>query len=142
MTPTRGKVWFAGAAPPPLCEFGFAGFVTLIVTLPAVARSATGTVIVRDVPAAFAVPVSAGFDPIVTSVELLNPVPVSVIVCDEVAPALSPAVGENTVCVGMALSICVGASVLDLSVEFKSPGSETVAEFVSVKLVGEDMAVG
>ena len=38
VTPTSGNVWFAGAVPPPACELGFVGFVTVIVTLPAVAR--------------------------------------------------------------------------------------------------------
>ena len=98
---------------------------------------------VSDVPAELGVPVSAGFDPIVTCVELLNPVPVRVIVCAEVAPAIKPVLGENAVCVGTALSICVAASVLDLSVVAKSlGGSETVAEFVTVKIVAEEIALG
>src|SRR5580698_7439163 len=106
-----------------MLELGFFGFVTTMVRLPAlaVARSATGTVIVNEVPAALGVPVSAGLLPIVTSVEVLKPVPVSVIVCVEVAPAIRPVLGEIADCVGTALSMfVVTAGDVVLSVVTKS----------------------
>ena len=79
LTATSGNTWVVGAGPPPRVEVGFGGLFTLIVTLPEVARSAAGAVIVNEVPAALAVPVSGGLLPIVTIVELLNPVPVNTI---------------------------------------------------------------
>lgn len=143
VTATRGNIWVVGAGPPPALEIGFFGFVTLMLTLPAVVRSLAGRVIVNEVPAALAVPVNGPLLPMVTCVELLNPVPVSVI-CWEVTPVptIRPVLGENEDCVGTALSMLVGASVADLSVVTVSPGSETEAVFVTVKTVGEEMAFG
>src|ERR1019366_6959227 len=98
--------------------------------------SAVGTLITSDVPAALAVPVSGVFNgavvPSVTIVELLNPVPVIVICCAEVARAIKPRFGEKEACVGTALSMFVGASVDDLSLALPSLGSETVAPFVTL----------
>jgi len=103
-----------------------------MVTLPALAKSLAGTVIVNDVPAALAVPVSAGLLPRVTWVELLNPVPVNVICCGVTpVPTIRPALGENEDCVGTALSMLV-ESLADLSVDFESLGSATVAVFVTL----------
>jgi hypothetical protein len=136
--PTSGNVRFVDAVPPPALDTGFTGLFTLRVRLPAfaTASSAAGTLTVNDVPAALAVPVNGVFNggvlPRVTCVELLNPVPVKMICCAEVAPAIKPRFGENDDCVGTALSILVGASVADLSVLFASLGSATVAVFVTL----------
>src|SRR5579864_7097818 len=98
VTATRGnvRVELPAAAP---------GLDTLIGRLPAfaVVRSEAGTLIVIEVPAALAVPVSGGLLPRVTVVELLNPVPVMMSCCAEVAPAINPTFGENEVSVGAAL---------------------------------------
>ena len=136
--PTSGSVSVVFAAPPPRLVLGFLGFVTVSVRLPAFATtsSAAGTLMTSEVPAALAVPVSGVFSgavlPRVTCVELLNPVPVMVICCAEVAPAISPRFGENADCVGTTLSTFVGASVADLSLLLASLGSATVAVFVTL----------
>lgn len=148
--PTRGKVCVDAAGPPPKLEVGFLGFVTVIVRLPALARanSAVGTLITSDVPAALAVPVSGVFngavEPSVTIVELLNPVPVIVICCADVAPAIKPRFGKKEACVGTALSMLVMSLGDDLSVDLPSLGSETVTMFVTVKpaAVDEVIALG
>lgn len=129
--PTSGNenvVW-----PPPLLEVGFLGFVIVTVKLPAfaVVRSEDGTLIVSEVPAALTVPVSGGLLPKVTVVELLNPAPVMVICCAEVAPAISPTFGEKEDSVGAALlTVAVSvAEVLSAPVELPSFGSDTLAVF-------------
>ena len=55
---------------------------------------------------------------------------------------MRPSAGEIADTVGIALARFVGASVNVLSVVFESPGSETLAEFVTVKFVGEEIALG
>lgn len=136
--PTSGNDCVVVAVPPPALDVGFLGLIAVIARLPAFASasSAGGTLIVNEVPAALAVPVSGVFSgavlPRVTCVELLNPVPVMVICCAEVAPAISPRFGENADCVGTTLSMFVGASVADLSLLLASLGSATVAVFVTL----------
>jgi len=109
--------------------------------LPAVAKSAIGTVIVKEVPAAFAVPPVSTALPKLTCVELLKPVPVNVSCWGEVAPAITPRAGVNDDKVGVALSMLVG-SVADLSVVLLSFGSDTVTELVTAKVVGDEIAFG
>lgn len=130
---TSGKVRLE-TEPPPRLEVGFFGFVTVIVRLPAfaVASAAGGTLIVSEVPAVLAVPVSGGLLPRVTWVELLKPDPVMVICCAEVAPATKPRAGENEDCVGTMLSMLVTSAGDDLSVLLESLGSATVAVFVTL----------
>ena len=127
---TSGKFRVVAALPPPAFDVGFGGLKTLMVTVPELAKSLGGTVIVNDVPAALAVPVSAGLLPRDTWVELLNPVPVNVI-CWGVTPVptIRPALGENEDCVGAALSMFVTSAGDDLSVLLESLGSATVAVF-------------
>jgi len=133
--PTSGKVWLADC-PPPTFVVGFFGFVAKTVTVPlagAVARSACGTVIVSEVPAAFAFPPVSTTPLKLTVVEALNPVPLSVICWSVVAPAIRPKEGENEDDrAGITLSMFVGASVADLSLLLASLGSATVAVFVTL----------
>jgi hypothetical protein len=130
---TSGKFRVVAAWPPPAFDVGFGGLKTLMVTVPALAKSLAGTVIVNDVPAALAVPVSAGLLPRVTWVELLNPVPVKVI-CWGVTPVptIRPALGEKEDSAGFALSMFVMSGADDLSVLLESLGSATVAVFVTL----------
>lgn len=136
--PTSGNDCVEVATPPPRFEFGFLGLVTVSVNVPAfaAARYEVGTVMVSEVPAALAVPVSGVFSgvvlPKVTCVEPLNPVPVIVICCAVVAPAISPRFGVNEDCVGTMLSMFVASGAADLSVVFPSLGSATVALFVTL----------
>ncbi len=102
----------------------------------ATTRSAAGMLIISEVPGPLAVPVSGVLSgatvPRVTNVEAFNPVPVIVICCAEVAPAIRPRFGKNAVCVGTALSTFAAVSLFVLSVLLPSLGSATVAMFVTL----------
>ena len=84
--------------------------------MPAVAKSATGTMTVSVLPSAEAVPVNTVDPKPFTCVDPLNPVPVNVTCWGEVAPAIKPNAGENDDRVGTSLSIFTAVSVADLSV--------------------------
>lgn len=136
--PTRGSVCVVAAGPPPRLVDGFLGFVTVTTKLPASAAtsSAAGTLMTSEVPSALAVPFNCvlrgAVVPSVTNVEAFNPVPVIVICCADVAPAIKPKFGEIADCVGTMLSTFAGESVAVLSVLLPSLGSATVAMFVTL----------
>jgi hypothetical protein len=118
---------------------GLTGLVVVTVTFPAEARLIWGIVTVSEVPGGvFGVndpPVIAKV-PKLTTVEVLRPVPVNVIVWSVVAPAIRPRAGLNEARVGTALSrFTVSIAVLSVPVGLESFESETVASLRAMKPV-------